>query len=159
MIPELKMKIYRNVRNPDPHVDRWVEDYGVVGYRQVTLDFVREIVDHLSGVSGDSAILWGTYKYHGAGDGVTAESSNDTALENELDTRVAGTSTESDTEVYQSVGTWIPSTGPSTVTEHGLFDTDVTGRMMDRTVLGTSAVITTDDTIQFTYSLTVAWGG
>jgi hypothetical protein len=160
MVPELRMVVYRNSRNPDPDAIRLALDYGVVGYNKVTLDFVREFVDHLSGVGGgDSALLWGMFKYHGVGTDTTAESSDDTSLGAEVGARVAGTSTEGDTHIYQSVGTWLPSSA-GTVKEHGLFDTDTPpGLMMDRTVLAAEATVTTDDSIQFTYSLTVNYGG
>ena len=159
MVPELSMVVYRNSRNPDPDAIRLALDYGVVGYKKLTLDFTRELVDHLSGVSGDSALLWGMFKQHGVGTDTTAESSDDTSLGAEVGTRVAGTSTESDTHIYQSVGTWLPDAA-GTIKEHGLFDTGTPpGIMMDRTVLAAEATVTTDDSIQFTYSLTVNFGG
>ena len=160
MVPELRMVVYENSRNPDPDAIRLALDYGVVGYKKVTLDFVREFVDHMSGVGGDSALLWGMFKQHGAGtDTTAAESSGDTALGAEVGARVAGTSTESDTHVYVSVGTWLPSTA-GIVKEHGIFDTGTPpGIMMDRTVLAAEATVTSDDSIVFTYSLTVNYGG
>lgn len=128
--------------------------YGVLDYRVVTTAFVSFVVDQLQTESS----LFGDFKYHDAGVGTTAAAVGDTTIETtDGESRATGTQTESSATVYQSVGT-VSYTTTKAVTEHGLFNDATTGTLMDRTVFSAINVVS-GDSIQFTYSLTVAAGG
>ena len=128
--------------------------YGVLDYRVVTTAFVSFVVDQLQTESS----LFGDFKYHDAGVGTTAAAVGDTTIETtDGESRATGTQTEASATVYQSVGT-ISYTTTKAVTEHGLFNDATTGTLMDRTVFSAINVVS-GDSIQFTYSLTVAAGG
>lgn len=128
--------------------------YGVLDYRVVTTAFVSFVVDQLQTESS----LFGDFKYHDAGVGTTAAANGDTTIETtDGESRATGTQTEASATVYQSVGT-VSYTTTKAVTEHGLFNDATTGTLMDRTVFSAINVVS-GDSIQFTYSLTVAAGG
>ena len=128
--------------------------YGVLDYRVVTTAFVSFVVDQLQTESS----LFGDFKYHDGGVGTTAAAVGDTTIETtDGESRATGTQTEASATVYQSVGT-ISYTTTKAVTEHGLFNDATTGTLMDRTVFSAINVVS-GDSIQFTYSLTVAAGG
>lgn len=128
--------------------------YGVLDYRVVTTAFVSFVVDQLQTESS----LFGDFKYHDGGVGTTAAAVGDTTIETtDGESRATGTQTEASATVYQSVGT-VTYTTTKAVTEHGLFNDATTGTLMDRTVFSAINVVS-GDSIQFTYSLTVAAGG
>ncbi|HMN10727.1 MAG TPA: hypothetical protein PKD55_00210 [Bellilinea sp.] len=133
--------------------DGSVVDYGVLGRRVVTDVFVQDVVDELvgtgTGISG--------YDYHASGTGTTAEAASNTALVTEVATRTAGTPSEAAPNIYQNQGT-ISYTSSLAITEHGLFDANALGVLMDRTVF-TAINVANGDSIQFTYQLTVNSGG
>lgn len=129
------------------------EDYGVVGYRVVTTAFVNFVVDQLQ----TETSVFGDFKYHDSGVGVTAENSADTTMETtDGESRVTGTQTESSANVYRSVGT-ISYTTTKAITEHGLFNDVSAGTLMDRTVFSAINVVN-GDSIEFTYDLTLTAG-
>jgi len=129
-------------------------NYGVVGYRVVTTAFVTFVVDQLQ----TETAVFGDFKFHDSGVGVTAEAIGNTAMETtDGEARVSGTQTESGATVYQSVGT-ITYTTTKAITEHGLFNDLTVGTLMDRTVFTAINVVNTD-ACTFTYSLTVSAGG
>lgn len=129
-------------------------DYGVVGYRVVTTAFVNFVVDQLQ----TETSVFGDFKFHDSGVGVTAENVANTAMETtDAESRVTGTQTEGAANVYVSVGT-ITYTTTKAITEHGLFNDVTAGTLMDRTVFSAINVVNTDS-VTFTYSLTVSAGG
>jgi hypothetical protein len=129
-------------------------NYGVLGYRVVTTAFVNFVVDQLQ----TETSVFGDFKYHDSGVGVTAENVADTAMETtDGESRATGTQTESAANAYRSVGT-ISYTTTKAITEHGLFNDVSAGTLMDRTVFSAVNVIN-GDSIQFTYTLTVSAGG
>lgn len=129
-------------------------DYGVVGYRVVTTAFVNFVVDQLQ----TETSVFGDFKYHDAGVGITAENAADTGIETtDGEARATGTQTETSANIYRSVGT-ISYTTTKAVTEHGLFNDATTGTLMDRTVFSAVNVVN-GDSISFTYSLTISSGG
>ena len=133
-------------------------DYGPVGYRKVTSDFVNLLVTHLSG--GASSDLDASFKFHGAGTDNTAESAGDTELVSEFaGVRATGTAATDATgeNIYKSVGT-VAFTSTAGIVEHGLFNSSAGGYIMDRTVFASIAV-SSDDSIEFTYKLTVYASG
>ena len=133
-------------------------DYGTIGYKKVTSDFVNLLVTHLSG--GASSDLDASFKFHGAGTDNTAESAADTDLTAEFaGVRATGTAaTDAAGEnIYKSVGT-VAFTSTAGIVEHGLFNSSAGGYVMDRTVFAEIAV-SSDDSIEFTYKLTVYASG
>lgn len=134
--------------------DGTIFDLGVLGYRSVTTAFVTFVVDQLQ----TETSVFGDFKYHDSGVGVTAENITDTGIETtDGESRATGTQTESAANAYRSVGT-ISYTTTKAITEHGLFNDATTGTLMDRTVFSAVNVVS-GDSIQFTYTLTVSAGG
>lgn len=130
-----------------------VIDYGCLGYRVVTTAFVNFVVDQLQ----TETSVFGDFKYHDSGVGVTAENVANTAMETtDGESRVAGTQTEASANQYQSVGT-IAYTTTKAITEHGLFNDPTAGTLMDRTVFA-SIGVQNGDSITFTYTLTLTAG-
>ncbi len=128
--------------------------YGVLGYRVVTTAFVSFVVDQLQ----TETSVFGDFKFHDSGVGSTAENAANTDIETtDGESRATGTQTEASATVYQSVGT-ISYTTVKAIVEHGLFNASTGVTLMDRTVF-TAINVVSGDSIQFTYSLTVAAGG
>jgi hypothetical protein len=129
-------------------------DYGVVGYRVVTTAFVSFVVDQLQ----TETSVFGDFKYHDSGVGVTAEDAADTAIETtDGESRATGTQAEASATAYRSVGT-VSYTTTKAITEHGLFNDVTAGTLMDRTVF-TAVNVVNGDSCSFTYTLTVSAGG
>ena len=147
---ELRIKQYK--------ADGRVIDYGVVSRRSITDEGVAMIVDDWQADAADITFL----KYHGYGTGTVAATGADTNLGTAISTaaRATGTQTQPSAKVLQSVCTPTFDAALS-ITEHGLFDTDVVSGddiMWDR---HTFAVITTanGDSVEFTYSATLVSSG
>lgn len=129
-------------------------NYGVLSRRLVTTAFVNFVVDQLQ----TETSVFGDYKWHDSGVGVTAENVANTAMETtDGESRVSGTQTEGAANVYVSVGT-VSYTTTKAITEHGLFNDVSAGTLMDRSVFSAVNVVS-GDSIQFSYSLTVNSGG
>ena len=131
--------------------DGAVVDYGVVGYKLVTDAFVAFMVDELQAETS----VWGDFKFHDSGVGVTGANNDDTDIETtDGVARVTGTQLEGASAwIYKSVGT-ITYDSTKAITEHGLFSIVTGGTMMDRHVFSAINVVDTDS-IEFTYELTV----
>ena len=133
--------------------DGSVIDYGCVGYRVVTTAFVGFVVDQLQ----TETSVFGDFKYHDSGVGVTAENVANTAIETtDGESRATGTQTEGAANAYVSVGT-IAYTTTKAITEHGLFNDPTAGTLMDRTVFSAINVVS-GDSVQYTYTLTLTAG-
>ena len=135
--------------------DGSVVNYGLVSLRVVTDAFVELMVDELQ----TETSVWGDFKYHDSGVGVTGAAVGDTDIETtDGEDRVAGTQIEGATaEIYKSVGT-IAYTTTKAITEHGLFNTSDTATLLDRHVF--SAINVVDgDSIEFSYELSCTAGG
>lgn len=131
-----------------------VVEYGIVSRRLVTTAFVNFVVDQLQVESA----LFGDFKYHDSGVGVTAEAIANTAIETtDGEARATGTQTEGAANEYKSVGT-IAYTTTKAITEHGLFNDLTAGTLMDRSVFAAINVVN-GDSVAFTYTLSVAAGG
>lgn len=128
--------------------------YGVLSRRVVTDAFVAFVVDQLQ----TETSVFGDFKFHDSGVGVTAEAAGNTAIETtDGEARATGTQTESAANAYRSVGT-IAYTTTKAITEHGLFNDATAGTLMDRSVFAAINVIN-GDSVQFTYTLTLTAGG
>ena len=129
-------------------------DYGVVCYRLVTTAFVTFVVDQLQ----TETSVFGDFKFHDSGVGITDPAIGDTAIETtDGEARATGSQTESAANVYRSVGT-IAYTTAKAITEHGLFNDVAAGTLMDRSEFAAINVVNLDS-IEFTYDLTVSAGG
>jgi hypothetical protein len=134
--------------------DGRVVNYGLLSCRVVTTAFVAFLVDQLQ----TETSVFGDFKYHDSGVGVTAEDAGDTAIETtDGESRAAGTQTESAANAYRSVGT-ISYTTTKAITEHGLFNDSSAGTLMDRSVFA-AINVENGDSVQFTYTLTCNSGG
>jgi hypothetical protein len=130
-----------------------IEDYGLISTRVVTDAGVQSIVDAFQGL-----FTLSNYKYHAMGTGGTAEAASQTALVTEVESRATGSQTENGVNVYRTVGT-ITATTTRAITEHGIFNQSaVGGTMLDRSLFSTIN-LSSGDSIQFTYDLTVNSGG
>jgi hypothetical protein len=150
---ELRGKLIR--RNGAEH------DLGVLSRRVVTNNGVGYIVDAFQNL-----VELENMKYHGVGTGGTAEAAGDSALVTESttalnpdSTRGTGTTTESASNAYQTVGT-VTFDGSAAITEHGIFSQAATGGgvLLDRSLFSAINVVS-GDSIQFTYTLTFTAGG
>lgn len=141
------------------HADGRVEriDLGCLGRRVVTTAGVNYIRDDFANGAGSADIS--LFKFHDSGIGTTAEAIGDTALVTPTgDARVTGTQDNSVAKTYKSVAT-ISYAANKAVTEHGLFTASSAGTLLDRTVFAAINVVGGSDSIQFTYTLTIADGG
>lgn len=128
--------------------------YGVLDYRLVTTAFVDFVTDQLQ----TETSAFGDFKYHDSGVGVTNPAITDVDIETtDGESRATGTQTESAHNVYVSVGT-ISYTTDKAITEHGLFNASTSGVLMDRSEFA-AINVTNGDSIQYTYSFTIAAGG
>lgn len=131
-----------------------VINYGLISTRLVTTAFVNFVVDQLI----TESTIFGDYKYHDSGVGVTAANVSDVDIETtDGESRVAGTQVEDAANIYESVGT-IAYTTTKAITEHGLFNASTGVTLMDRHVFS-ALNVENGDSIEFTYDLTVTAGG
>jgi hypothetical protein len=113
-----------------------VEEHGVVSRRVVTDVGVGYIVDAF-----ENLVELENMKFHGIGTGSTAEAAGDTALVTELtteynpnSTRATGTTAETASNIFQSVGTNTLDSGTPALREHGLFSAASGGVLFDRSL-------------------------
>jgi hypothetical protein len=135
-------------------IDRFELGSGVV-----TDAGVAYMVDDFDNASGGADIS--LFNYHDSGTGTVAAAVGDTDLGTAAGptTRATGTRSQPAANQYRTVGT-ITYTGTLAITEWGLF-TDATrgsDTMWDRRVF-TAINVVNNDSIEFTYTLTVSSGG
>jgi len=131
-----------------------IYDLGVIARGLVTTAFCELMVDQLI----TETSVWGDFKYHDSGVGVTAANIADTDIETtDEESRATGTQVESSSVIYESVGTISYSTSKA-ITEHGLCNDATAGTLMDRHTFSAINVVN-GDSIQFTYDLTCTAGG
>jgi len=147
----LKGQLYAKVIRKDGKV----EDLGLICEKCVTDAFVQYLVDSMQ---DSSTHPMDVFKWHASGTGTNTESASDTALQNEVESRVEGTQEEGESaNIYQSVAT-ITYSNSYSITEHGIFSAQTDGILLDRSVF--SAInVDPNDSIQFAYKLTVNSGG
>lgn len=128
--------------------------YGLVSNRVVTTALVDLMVDQLIVESS----VWGDFKHHDSGVGVTGAAVGDVDIETtDGESRASGTQAENAHNIYESVGT-IAYSSTKAITEHGLFNAATGVTLMDRHVF--SAInVENGDSIEFTYRLTCTAGG
>lgn len=140
----------------------WI-DYGVVSYRVVTDAGVAFLVDDWDNDAADIT----TMHFHGAGiDDTPGEAVGDVALQSECtavlnpdNTRATGTESQPAANQLRTVGT-LTFDGVAAVVEHGLFSQAATGggTLWDRSTFA-AINVAGGDSIQFTYTCTIASGG
>lgn len=154
-VPDMIMGMVRPVGRLYVEVHRAdgrTEKLGLVSTRVVTTAGVNYLVDAFQGTTEPE-----NFKYHGMGTGNTAENSSDTTLVTEVETRATGSQTEgSSANIYKTVGT-ITATQARAIVEHGIFSAASSGTLLDRSVFSTIN-LSTNDSIQFTYELTLPAG-
>jgi hypothetical protein len=129
---------------------------GCIGKRVVTTAGVNYLRDTFAAHAGTADIQ--NFKFHACGTGVVAEAIGDTALGTDSGVaRVTGTQVNSTTKVYQTVAT-MSFAGTLAITEHGIFSASTAGTLWDRTVFA-AINVSSGDSIQFTYTLTITDGG
>lgn len=130
-------------------------NYGIVGRHSVTDAFVAFMVDQLQAETS----VWGDFKFHDSGVGVTAENVTDTDIETtDGESRATGSQEEGASAwIYKSIGT-IAYTTTKAITEHGLFSASTGVTLLDRTVFSAINVVN-GDSIEFTYQITITAGG
>lgn len=147
---ELSMVLVRN--------DGRTEDLGVVSRRVVTTAGVVFMATDM--FDGSTEIT--NFNYHDSGTGTNAENISDVDLQTPAGptTRATGTKTNVGGGVYKSVGT-ITYAGSTAVTEHGIFNQAARGAgstLWDRSVFSV-VNMASGESIQFSYTLTIAAGG
>jgi hypothetical protein len=148
--------------------NNYVEDYGTVSRKVVTDTGVEQLVDVFQ--SSAAVMVW---RWHALGLGSTAEATTDAALADEITTAGYGSATRSSgtqttgsagPEVYETVGTVtidsVTSGTPMVIEEHGIFKTCTVAStgLWDRSLTGSQS-LSTGDSLQTTYDLTVNSGG
>lgn len=132
------------------HGDGSKTDLGLISTQLVDTSGVNYIAALLASGSAN------TMYYHATGTGITAAAITDTALVTEVGTRATGTHTSA-TNVYTTVGTCTPG-GTYAITEWGCFSASTAGTLLDRAVFA-AINVTSADSIQFTFTLTLPAGG
>lgn len=137
-------------------------DYGLASLRVVTNAGVGYIVD-----AWQNTVELEDMKYHGIGRGSTAAVVGDTDIETELtteyqtnNTRATGSTTESASNIFRSVGTNTVDADPATdITEHGILSNATVGSgvLFDRHVFG-GINLDNGDSLQSTYDATFPAG-
>lgn len=145
--PELWIKYY------SAKEDKWY-DCGLVACKVITNAGVAFLVDDWYDGSKDITSM----NYHDSGTSTSAESVNDTALGYPCgEPRDLGTKSKPSSNQLRTVATHTYG-GSFAITEHGLFSAATGGTLWDRSVF--SAInVSSGDSIQFTYTLTVNAGG
>lgn len=149
-----RLKMEGNLFAKVIRADGTVKDLGLISKRLVTTAFCENMVDNLIAETS----TWGDFKYHASGTDTTAANITDTTMGSESSaTRATGTQIESGSVGYLTVGTQ-SYTESEAITEHGVFNSDSAGTLMDRHTFG-AINVTNGMNIEWTYFLTVTAGG
>ncbi|GAH49389.1 unnamed protein product, partial [marine sediment metagenome] len=133
-------------------------DLGVISNNCVTDAGVAYLVDSFQDSSSGTGDPMDLFYWHGYGTSSGAETTGDTALTTEIGTRSSGTQIEGATaNIYRTVATRT-ATGTHAIKEHGLFSSSDSDTLWDRSVFDVINV-SSGDSIEFTYELTVTPGG
>lgn len=145
VLAELQIEVIRK--------DGTRENLGVVSRRVVTDAGVAFIADAFRNLTELE-----TMNYHDSGTGITAEAAAQTALVTPTGVaRVAGTQSGPAANQYRTVAT-ITYNGSYALREHGVFSASAVGTLLDRSLFDAVNVLN-GESVQFTYTLTVAAGG
>ena len=136
--------------------DGEIIDKGLVSSKMVTNAGAAYLVDAMQ--SSGAAENMGKFYWHEAGTGTGTEAVGDTALGSAVETRTTGSQEETSAMVYKTVSTHTFAITGAAVTEHGLFSSSAGVTLWDRSLFG-AINISSGDSIEFTYELTVSPGG
>ena len=165
---QIAVKVLRSLDSPLRIGDNWVEDYGVASRKVITTTGVEMLVDVFQSSSANL-----TFRWHAIGLSTATEAVGNVALGGEMTTLGYGSATRSSgsqttgaagPHVYETVGTVtidnVSSGTPMVIQEHGIFKSSGVGStgLWDRSLTGTQT-LSTGDSLQITYSLTVNSGG
>lgn len=142
----LMVKVFRK-RGYVWHTD----DYGLVSCKKVTTAFANYLVDCMGTANANFA----NFRFHDMGDSNAAEANSQTALSNSMETRAEGNQAENGANVYKSVAI-ITATAGYSVEEHGIFNLVASGVMLDRNLVPNAPTVIANDTVQFSYELSVS---
>ena len=134
-----------------------VVDLGLVAVNEVTTAGAGALVDAFQ----STGVVMCDFYFHGQGTSTGTEGSTETALGAEVETRTSGTRVETSAVVFKTIATkTFTTTGGHAITEHGIFNalTTGTGTLWDRSKFA-AINVSTGDSIEFTYELTVTAGG
>lgn len=124
--------------------------------KKITNIFCDTIVKSLCGLSEYDNFK--NFKYHQSGVGTNPENSNDIDLRIPVGSRIIGTQEIGDTSnIYQSIAV-ITYFDNYSIAEHGLFNAQTGGILMDRTVFAPYAVIA-NDSLRFIFTIGFTVGG
>ncbi len=149
-------RLYARVLRADGRID----DLGLISTRVVTTAGVNFLANCFRGTVEPE-----TLRFHGCGTGTAAEAVGDTALGAEAttalnpdNTRATGTLAGSG-NVFTTVGV-VSFDAAAAITEHGIFSQAAVpgGTLFDRSVFAAQNV-SSGDSIEFTYDLTLPAGG
>src|SRR5206468_2289860 len=116
-IQRAKVELVGQLRIKITYPDGDTVDLGVVSEKIVTLAAINALVGVFQ---GGSATVIQNFKYHASGTGILSESTNDTTLGTEVETRIAGSQTSISPGNYETAATLV-YTSPHSITEHGVF--------------------------------------
>ena len=137
--------------------DGEIIDKGLVATKMVTNAGAGFLVDAMQSTA--AATNMGMFYWHGCSIGTGAEAVGDTALSTGFtEARTTGTQTETSAMVYKTVSTHTFSVTGAAITEHGLFSSSASTTLWDRSLFAVINV-SSGDSVEFTYELTVSPGG
>jgi hypothetical protein len=131
------------------------KNFGVVSRRVITNAGVTYMRDDFNNAAGGADIT--LFRYHRSGSSSTAEAAGDVALGAEVPYAALGSQGTNGSNVYQTIGTIVYYLN-YTIREHGLFSASTSTTLWDRSVFADIGVAP-NDSIQFTYNLTINAGG
>lgn len=145
---ELKLigSLSAKVKHPD---EDWV-DLGVISEAVVTQGAIAQLISVLQ---AGSATTLQSFKFHATGTGTASESSTNTSLGTEVESRVTGTQVSLSAGNYHSEATKV-YTAEHAITEHGLFSASSGGVLFDRSKFA-AILVASGTTVVYTYDLTV----
>jgi len=136
--------------------DGEIIDKGLVATKMVTNAGAEYLVDAFQSSTG---YPMSNFYWHGCSIGTGAEAVGDTALSTGFtEARTTGTQTETSSMVYKSISTHTFEVTGAAITEHGLFSSSAGATLWDRSLFA-AINVSSGDSIQFTYELTVTPGG
>ena len=134
-------------------------DKGLVATKSVTNAGAAYLCDAMQ--SSGAASNMGMFYWHDCGTGTGAEAVGDTDLGTATgvnEVRTTGTQTETSAMVYKTISTHTFAVTGAAITEHGLFSSSDSTTLWDRSLFA-AINVSSGDSIEFTYELTITPGG
>ena len=132
-----------------------VIDLGLIANKMVTNAGAAYLVDAFQ----STGAIMSNFYWHDCGTSTGAEAVGDTDLGSAIgETRSSGTQEETSAMVYKTIATHTFASTGAAITEHGIFSSSSSGILWDRSLFA-AINVSSGDSIQFTYELTVTPGG